>query len=159
MILNKYTKNSIFSLPLYFKQLTAKELKDNEFVNMYVEDLNKPITDCVHLVFKAIKPELLNKLKQTKGYHSISFYTINNVDYCVLAFTLQGNHDLLSFENIQKGKYHLLSLADKVRIIRFWYNPAINDKIFEYLFDDTSPKDKPINEVIDVADKIKAVSY
>ena len=44
MIVNKYTKHSIFSLPLIFDNIFNKEeLKNNEFVNMYIYDINNTL--------------------------------------------------------------------------------------------------------------------
>ena len=48
MIIDKYTKHTIFSLPLLFNSISARELKDNQFINMYVYDKNRPLLDCIY---------------------------------------------------------------------------------------------------------------
>lgn len=64
MLIDKYTKHSIFSLPQIFGDILSKrDLDDSEFVNMYMNDVNNPLLSShVFLVFHNIKPYLLNTL-------------------------------------------------------------------------------------------------
>lgn len=44
MLIDKYTKHSIFSLPQIFGDILSKrDLDDSEFVNMYMNDVNNPL--------------------------------------------------------------------------------------------------------------------
>ena len=58
MIINKYTKHSIFSLPqIFYDTFTKYDLKNSEFVNMYTSDMNNPLlSNHIFLVFHNIKP-------------------------------------------------------------------------------------------------------
>ena len=71
MLIDKYTKHSIFSLPQIFGDILSKrDLDDSEFVNMYMNDVNNPLLSShVFLVFHNIKPYLLNTLKQHHLFH------------------------------------------------------------------------------------------
>ena len=57
MIIDKYTKHSIYSLPqIFYETLTKYDLKNNDFVNMYTSDLNHPLlSNHIFLVFHNIK--------------------------------------------------------------------------------------------------------
>ena len=67
MLIDKYTKHSIFSLPLIFDDIVDRhELKANGFVNMYVYDLNIPLaSNHIFLVFKNLSNELLEKFEMS----------------------------------------------------------------------------------------------
>lgn len=159
MIIDKYTKHSIFSLPiLFYNRITAKELKDNQFVNMYVYDRNKPILDCIFLVFRKLNSELLYKLSNLEGYYNHYMYNIDNVDYHVVSFT-KDYYDSYIVESINKGMYYTLGFDEKMKVIKFWLNPKMNEKIFRYLFDEKYKVEKPIKEGIEKLEKNKAVDF
>jgi hypothetical protein len=73
MIINKYTKHSIFSLPqIFYDTFTKYDLKNSEFVNMYTSDMNNPLlSNHIFLVFHNTKTSastskyLSNALKET----------------------------------------------------------------------------------------------
>ena len=66
MIINKYTKHSIFSLPqIFYDTFTKYDLKNSEFVNMYTSDMNNPLlSNHIFLVFHNTKTYLIERLKK-----------------------------------------------------------------------------------------------
>lgn len=150
MELNKYTKHTIFSLPLLFNnRITATELKENQFVNMFVRDKNRPILDCVYLMFKNLKEDLLNKFYDFVDYYNMIPFNYNGINYQIVAFT-KDYFDSYIIDSINKGMYQSLNFCDKMKIIKFWYNPKVNDKLFQYLFDNNCDVEKPNDESIDL---------
>lgn len=156
MIINKYTKHTIFSLPLLFNSISAKELKDNQFINMYVYDKNRPLLDCIYLVFKNISSSFLNKLSKLNNYYNTIYKSINGTIYTIVAFK-QDEFDNYIINSINKAMYYTIGYENKIKIIKFWFNPKMNENIFRYLFDENFIADPPIDECIDLYDTNKAV--
>lgn len=157
MIIDKYTKHSIFSLPILFNnKITAQELKDNRFINMYVYDENRPLMDCIFLVFKGLSKEFLYKLSKIKGYCNYITQIIDDVDYDIISFT-KDEFDNYIVDSINKGLYYTIGFDNKMKIIKFWFNPKMNEKIFKYLFDEHCEVEKPVEEELKITGKNKAV--
>ena len=156
MIIDKYTKHTIFSLPLLFNSISAKELKDNQFINMYVYDKNRPLLDCIYLVFKNISSSFLNKLSKLNNYYNTIYKSINGTIYIIVAFK-QDEFDNYIINSINKAMYYTIGYENKIKIIKFWFNPRMNENIFRYLFDENFIADPPIDECIDIYDTNKAV--
>lgn len=156
MIVDKYTKHTIFSLPLLFNGISAKELKDNQFINMYVYDKNRPLLDCIYLVFKNINSSFLNKLSKLNSYYNTIYKSINGTIYTIVAFK-QDEFDNYIINSINKAMYYTIGYENKIKIIKFWFNPKMNENIFRYLFDENFIADPPIDECIDLYDTNKAV--
>ena len=63
MKLNIFTKHSIFSLPLIFKELNKEILLSNRFINMYLADINQPLlSNSIFLMFHYPSIELIDTL-------------------------------------------------------------------------------------------------
>ena len=130
MIIDKYTKHTIFSLPLLFNSISARELKDNQFINMYVYDKNRPLLDCIYLVFKNISSSFLNKLSKLNNYYNTIYKSINGTIYTIVAFK-QDEFDNYIINSINKAMYYTIGYENKIKIIKFWFNPRMNENIFK----------------------------
>lgn len=157
MIIDKYTKHSVFSLPLIFDNVfTRQELKDNDFINMYTYDVNHTLlSNHIFLVFRCIKKGLLDKLTALNIFHTKYELTIDNVKYVVICFIRTLNINFI-IHNIDKGLYFELPYEDKVRILQFWTITHINKRLLNYLFNPDAICIKPINESITKIDKAVA---
>lgn len=160
MIIDKFTKHSIFSLPLiFYNLLNQQDLKENEFVNMYTCDINNPIySNHIFLVFHNIKDSLLNILRRYDKYEADYNIVLNNIHYKVVCFTRDFPiQNILSF--VEKGKYIDFSFKNKMLILQFWNAKARkNPKLFEYLFNDELKPERPVNEIITREDTNKKAS-
>lgn len=152
MIVNKYTIHSIFSLPqIFFKTFNKYDLKDNKFINMYINDVNNPLlSNHIFLVFKELKPYLLERFKQHPQYHNNYLVTIDKITYQVVSF-LQ-NYKIHSIVNkINLGLYERLAYTNKIQILMFW-NLNADTKVHEWLFNPLAKINKPIKENITIQD-------
>lgn len=160
MIIDKYTKHSIFSLPLIFSNILSKEdLIQSEFVNMYTFDINKLIySNHIFLVFHNIKIEVLNRLKANKNFVKEYDIVINKIKFKVLCFIRDFPiSNIVNFVN--NGKYIDFSFESKMKILKFWDISTKNSyKLHKYLFDDTAIPEKPKNEIITIEDANKKAS-
>lgn len=155
MLIDKYTKHSIFSLPQIFGDILSKrDLDDSEFVNMYMNDVNNPLLSShVFLVFHNIKPYLLNTLKQHHLFHCSYTITMNKIKYTVLAFNKAYCIHVIT-RKIEYGLYKSLGYETKIKILNFW-NAGVNGKLHKYLFDENAKTIKPLSENITLQDTIK----
>lgn len=156
MKLNIFTKHSIFSLPLIFKELNKKILLSNRFINMYLADINQPLlSNSIFLMFHYPSIELIETLKSYKEYITTYTLVIEEIRYCVFVFK---RTDLMNFiiNNTNKGLYYENSYNDKIQILNFW-EVKPSSKIHSYLFNPDCVKEKPINENITIRNK-KAVT-
>lgn len=159
MLIDRYTKHSIFSLPLIFDNLFTKdELLDSDFVNMYLYDMNNPIlSNHIFLVFHNIKKPLLNRLTNICIYHNTYTIVKDNIPYTVISF----NRSFIVknvIDRINKGLYCELSYESKLKILWFWNNKGFSSKLHSYLFDKDAKVEKPLSENITLEDKRKAVA-
>lgn len=148
MIIDKYTKHTIFSLPLiFYDNLTKLDLKLNDFVNMYTCDVNKPmLNNHIFLVFHNITKELLDTLRKHHLYTCDYYFTIDNVGYTAVVF--EKAYTIYSVvSKIDHGLYFNLRYEDKLKILNFWDSPR-NGNVHKYLFDELTYKLKPVNESI-----------
>lgn len=155
MLIDKYTKHSIFSLPQIFGDTISKrDLDESEFVNMYMYDINNPLlSNHVFLVFHNIKPYLLDTLRQNHLFHSSYTITMNRIKYTVLAFNRAYSIHTIT-NKIEYGLYKLINYNTKIKIIKFW-NAGVDSKLHKYLFDDNTKTVKPLSENITQQDTIK----
>lgn len=152
MIIEKYTKHSIFSLPqIFYEILTRFELKANKFVNMYINDLNNPLlSNHIFLVFKDIKPYLLKRLKTHKLYYCNYLITINKITYTVIAFAQDYvTHAIVNKINL--GLYERLSYDAKILIMTFWHSD-VDTAVHNWLFNPLAKVKRPVAEHITIAD-------
>lgn len=157
MLIDKYTKYSVFSLPLIFYGILNKsDLKDNEFVNMYTCDTNKPyLSNHIFLVFHNIKDSSLKRLRSHCNFETDYDILVDSILYKVVCFTRDFPiQNIINFVN--KGKYIDFIFCSKMKILRFWDATARdNPKLFQYLFDEEFIPEKPVNEVITTEDTKK----
>lgn len=156
MKLNKFTKHSIFSLPLIFKDLNKKILLSNRFINMYLSDINQLLlSNHIFLMFHYPSKELVETLKNYKEYVTSYAIVIEKIRYCIFVFE---RTDLFNFiiSNTNKGLYYENSYNNKVQILNFW-EVKPNSKIHSYLFDPNCIREKPIDESITIENE-KAVT-
>ena len=135
MIINKYTKHSIFSLPqIFYDTFTKYDLKNSEFVNMYTSDMNNPLlSNHIFLVF-----------------HNTKAYLIERINYRV--FTFNKAYSIHSIVNkIDLGLYERLGYQAKLQILNFW-NISVDSKVHEYLFNPLAKVTKPVGESISLQD-------
>lgn len=152
MLIDKYTKHSIFSLPQIFGNiLCRRDLIDSEFVNMYMNDINNPLLSShIFLVFHNIKPYLLSILKHHYLFHSDYTITINKIKYTVLAFNRAYSvHSVI--RKIEYGLYKSIGYETKIKILKFW-NAKTDSNLHKYLFDENTKTTKPISENITLQD-------
>ena len=148
MIIDKYTKHSIFSLPLiFYNTFTKIDLKLSDFVNMYTCDLNKPmLNNHIFLVFHNIQKNLLDKLRKHHLYTCNYHFTIEKTDYTAIVF--ERAYTIYSIvHRIEHGLYYNLLYEDKLKILNFW-EANCNSNIHKYLFNENIIKVKPICENI-----------
>lgn len=159
MIINKYTKHSIFSLPLIFDHLLSlQELKDSDFVNMFVCDLNHPIlSNHIFLVFHNLKDILLDKLKTHELYYSNYTIVIESTKYTVVVFS-RGFTIYNTIDKTSKGLYNQFSYENKLRIYSFWVPKTQNLTLHSCLFNAKCKTDPPVCENITLEDKRKVVA-
>lgn len=160
MLIDKFTKHTIFSLPLIFGDILNKEtLKENEFVNMYEYDTNSPLlSNHIFLVFHNIKKELLDKLKSHSSYNSDYLIVKDKIKYTVVSFRKEFNIYIV-VDTINKGLYYCLSYEKKIKILSFWNSGNIHlSKIHAYLFNNHIKTEKPLCENITLEDSKKGVA-
>ena len=148
MLIDKYTKHTIFSLPLIFDNVfVLSDLRANEFINMYTCDVNKPfLSNHIFLVFHNISDEFLSKLREHHLYVCDYLFTIDKIKYISIVF--ERAFTIYSIVNkIDHGLYYSLFYEDKVRIMNFW-KVSVNSNIHKYLFNEKIVKLKPLNESI-----------
>lgn len=153
MLIDKYTKHSIFSLPQIFGDILKRcDLKNSEFVNMYINDVNNPLlANHIFLVFHNIKSDLSYKLEKHHLFHSKYTITKNKIKYTVFAFNRAYSiHSIIN--KINYGLYNLLPYDTKINILSFW-NASISSKLHKYLFDENAKTTKPLSENITLKDK------
>ena len=159
MIVDKYTKHSIFSLPLIFDNIFNKEdLKNNGFVNMYIYDINNSLlSNHFFLAFTYLSNTLLDKLKEFPNYYTNYIVIINNIKYSIVCFT-RGFYADFIIKNTEKGLYYENAYESKVRILEFWNpNNRISKSLLSYLFNPNAHRLKPVSENITIQDNKKAV--
>lgn len=152
MIIDKYTKHSIFSLPqIFYNTFTKYDLKENEFINMYINDMNNPLlSNHIFLVFHNIKKYLIDRLKNHHLYYNNYRITLYGTQYIV--FTFNKAYSIHTIVNkINLGLYERLSYNAKMKILTFW-NTNIESKVHSYLFNPNMIVQKPINEYIAIQD-------
>ena len=152
MIIDKYTKHSIFSLPqIFYETLTKYDLKNNDFVNMYTSDLNHPLlSNHIFLVFHNIKNYLEERLKKHILYYCNYDITMYGIRYSVFVFNRAYSiHRIVN--KIDLGLYDRLSYEDKLKILTFW-NLPVDSKVHSYLFNPLIKTKKPIGENITLQD-------
>ena len=157
MLIDKYTKHSIFSLPLIFDDIVDRhELKANGFVNMYVYDLNIPLaSNHIFLVFKNLSNELLEKFEKHHNYWNDYHSIINGVTYHIVCFQ-RGFSIGYIVDSTEKGLYYETDYHSKMRIIKFWNSPTnLSTSLHSYLFNPNAVRIKPVSENITKEDKIK----
>lgn len=148
MLIDKYTKHTIFSLPLIFDNtFVLNDLKLNEFINMYTCVINKPaLSNHIFLVFHNISDEFLDKLREHHLYACDYIFTIDKVRYTAIAF--EKAFTIFSIVNkIDHGLYNKLLYEDKLRILNFW-KVSINSNMHKYLFNEKIVTLKPLSENI-----------
>lgn len=153
MVIDKYTKHSIFSLPQIFSETFNKyDLKENEFVNMYVNDINSPnLSNHIFLVFHGIKQSLIDTLSKHSLFETTYSITKNKVKFIVFAFK-RSFYVQSIVRDIDNGLYEFLGYNAKIKILNFW-EAGINSKIHKYLFDSNTKTDRPLCENITLEDK------
>ena len=152
MIINKYTKHSIFSLPqIFYDTFTKYDLKNSEFVNMYTSDMNNPLlSNHILLVFHNTKAYLIERLKKHRLYYCDYTLTIDGINYRVFAFNKAYSiHSIVN--KIDLGLYERLGYQAKLQILNFW-NISVDSKVHEYLFNPLAKVTKPVGESISLQD-------
>lgn len=160
MLIDKFTKHTIFSLPLIFGDILTRDiLKENEFVNMYEYDMNHPLlSNHVFLVFHNIKKELLDKLKSHSSYNSDYLMIKDKIKYTVISFN-KGFSIYVVISSINKGLYYSLPYEEKIKILSFWNKGNIHlSNIHAYLFNNHIKTEKPLCENITLEDSKKGVA-
>lgn len=155
MIVDKYTKHSIFSLPLIFDDILTKvDLKANGFVNMYMFDINCPLaSNHIFLAFTCISATLLDKFKKHPAYFNYYTRTIDTVLYTIVVFN-RGFYINFITQNTEKGLYYEMDYHSKMRIIDFWNsNTKLSKNLHSYLFNPNAIRYKPLSENITLEDK------
>ena len=152
MIINKYTKHSIFSLPqIFYDTFTKYDLKNSEFVNMYTSDMNNPLlSNHIFLVFHNTKTYLIERLKKHRLYYCDYTLTIDRINYRVFAFNKAYSiHSIVN--KIDLGLYERLGYQAKLQILNFWHH-SVASKGHEDLINPRAQLTKPGGESIAIQD-------
>lgn len=159
MITDKYTKHTVFVLPLIFPELNGSDLKNSSFVNAFAYDLNcNKLGEHIFLAFKIdarniFTNKILFLLEGNENYNSDYTLTIKKVKYKIVCFNLPESTYLKAcIKSIRYGDYQSLLYNTKVSIIKFW-NCSIESKVHKFLFDNSQTFTEPICEGIALQDE------
>lgn len=152
MIINKYTKHSIFSLPqIFYDTFTKYDLKVVDYsYHLYTYLQIHYFSNHIFLVFHNTKAYLIERLKKHRLYYCDYTLTIDRINYRVFAFNKAYSiHSIVN--KIDLGLYERLGYQAKLQILNFW-NISVDSKVHEYLFNPLAKVTKPVGESIPLQD-------